>query len=84
MKSNERLNRRYVFVNNNIDLILKLDKHKNWHEFAKHPAISIISEKARKYIGYSCKTYDVDICWTLYRLAKELHQENIKYQLLNI
>jgi hypothetical protein len=84
MKSTERLNRRYVFVNNNMNLLLKLDKHKNWNEFAKHKYIPVISEKARKYIGYSCKTNNVDICWTLYRLAKELHQENIKYQLYNI
>lgn len=81
MKSDLRINKRYVFVNNNMNLLLKLNKHKDWNDFARNPLISVIAEKARDYIGYSCKTYNADICWTLYNLALKLHKENINYQM---
>lgn len=81
MKSYDRTNKRYVFVNNNIHELLKLNKHKDWYDFARNPIVNMIAEKARTYIGYSVKTYNADICWTLYNLALKLHKENLKYQL---
>ena len=83
----ERYKRRIVFVYNNMDLLLKLDKlrkEKKWAAFTlKNPLVKKIANKARQYIGYSNKTYDADICWTLYMMALDLHRENIKYQLIN-
>jgi len=84
MKSTERLNKRYVFVNNNMKLLLSLHKQRKingWGAFVKNPIVDEIANKARLYINYSTKTVNCDIVWSLYKVAYDLHKENIKYQL---
>jgi hypothetical protein len=84
MKILDRQIKRIVFVNHNINLILKLDsqqKEKGWNAFVKNPLVDEIADRARRYLEFSIKTNNCDIVWPLYQLAKKLSAENIRYQL---